>query len=371
MIKFALTALLTGSILVLLAADASFASQHNSRHRRHHRSHRDSSAYNVQNSLPSGYVTDGSVDYTSFVQSAISQHSNIVFPGFPIMVSDVGLNIGSNKTLTFSNGSKIILKGTSKPGYYILMIKHVSNVTLNNVVIVGDRSTHTGKGGEWGMGIGIVSSSNIVLNAPKISDCWGDGIYLGEDGTPNTNITIANANINNVRRNGISVISVDGLKIISPYIANANGAAPMSGIDLEPNNSNEEMKNVQISDAVTENNKGEGILMFLDRLYGDNDKNVSVNITNHKDKGSSSGFRVICNKLKPANGKITGSITTSNPEWKQNTRKPLDAVDIVEPNLRVLVSNPTVDNKGKAVRSDTAARFMKRSVNPKGNLQIQ
>ena len=372
MIKFVLTSFLAGVILIAFVGGPVLANaQHRHHSRRSHHSRRDTSAYNIQNALPSGYVTDGSVDYTTYVQNAVSQHSNIVFPGFPIMVSDAGINIGSNKTISFLKGSKIVLKSSNKPAYSILQIKHASNVTLNNPVIVGDRNTHTGPKGEWGMGLNIVSCSNIVINNPNISDCYGDGIYLGEDGTNNTNITISGAHINNVRRNGISVISVDGLKLISPHISNTNGTAPMSGIDLEPNNSHEEMKNVQISDAVTENNKGEGILMFFDRLYADTDKNVSINITNHKDQGSSSGFRVICNKLKPSNGRILGSIVTDSPEWKRNVRKPLDAVDNVEPNLSVVVKNPKIDNKGNAVRSDTAMRFMKRSVNPKGNLQIQ
>src|ERR1700740_1030002 len=107
MIKFVLTSFLAGVILVSLVGGPVLANaQHRSHHsRRSHHSHRDTSAYNVQNALPSGYVTDGSVDYTSFIQNAVSQHSSVVFPGFPIMVNDAGINIGSNKTLTFLNGS--------------------------------------------------------------------------------------------------------------------------------------------------------------------------------------------------------------------------------------------------------------------------
>jgi hypothetical protein len=328
----------------------------------------DTGGYNIQNSLPSDFVKDGSVDYTKYVQDAISHHDSIVFPSFPILINDSGLTIGSNKVLTFLNGSKILLKSSQKTGYYILLIKNATNVTVNNAVIVGDRDTHIGKQGEWGMGLGIISSSNIVINNPNITDCWGDGIYLGETGKPNTNITISNAYIKNNRRNGISVISVNGLKLISPYLGFENGTAPMSGIDLEPNGPQDELKNIEITDPVTENNKGEGILMFLDRMYSDTDKDVSITINNHKDNGSSSGFRVICNKLKPSTGKIGGTIITYNPSWKKNTRKPLDATDIVNPNLQIVIKGAIIDNKGVSARN--ANSFLKKAVSAKGNFKI-
>jgi hypothetical protein len=37
-----------------------------------------SSSYYLINSLPAGYVKDGSVDYTSYVQAAVTNYSNIV-----------------------------------------------------------------------------------------------------------------------------------------------------------------------------------------------------------------------------------------------------------------------------------------------------
>lgn len=333
-----------------------------------HTSNVDTNGYNVESSLPSGFVKDGSVDYTKYVQDAISQHDNIIFPAFPILINDSGLTIGSNKVITFLNGSKILLKSSQKTGYNILLLKNATNVTINNIVIVGDRDTHVGTKGEWGMGLSLISCNNIVLNSPNITNCWGDGVYLGESGKPNTNITISKAYLKKNRRNGISVISADGLKLISPYLGYQDGTAPMSGIDLEPNGPNDELKNIQITDPVTEYNKGEGILMFLDRLYSDTDKSVSITITNHQDKGSSSGYRVICDKLKPATGKISGTITTNNPSWKQETRKPLDATDIIEPNLQIVIKGASIDNKGASVSN--ANSFLKKAVTPKGNFKI-
>ena len=123
-----------------------------------------SDSYYLINSLPSGYVQDGTVDYTSYVQAAVSKYSNIVFPGFPILVNDSGILIGSNKTITFQSGSEIRLLGSAKGTYNILKMAAVSNVTLYNPVIVGDRDTHIGTTGEHGMPMG---ESNLVVRAAR------------------------------------------------------------------------------------------------------------------------------------------------------------------------------------------------------------
>jgi hypothetical protein len=89
-----------------------------------------SSSYYLIKSLPSGYVKDGSKDYTSYVQSAISKYSNIVFPAFPILVNSTGIRIASNKVITFPAGSQVRLKGTSASTYNIFNISGASNITL-------------------------------------------------------------------------------------------------------------------------------------------------------------------------------------------------------------------------------------------------
>src|SRR6476660_8447368 len=43
--------------------------------------------YNITKSLPSGYVKNGTIDYTKYVQAAINNNSVVVFPNFPILVS--------------------------------------------------------------------------------------------------------------------------------------------------------------------------------------------------------------------------------------------------------------------------------------------
>src|SRR3546814_5224551 len=91
---------------------------------------------------------------------------------------------------------------------------------------------------------------------PKISFCWGDGIYIAKKGVNNArNIVIEDAHCDRNRRNGISIISVDGLKLIRPRISNSDGTRPMAGIDIEPNTVEDNINDISIVNPITINNR--------------------------------------------------------------------------------------------------------------------
>ncbi len=135
---------------------------------------------------------------------------------------------------------------------------------------MGERNEHLGFSGEWGMGISIKGSQNISINNVNVSDCWGDGIYIGNSNSSQTNrnITISNPVLDNNRRQGISVITAINLKIVNPSIMNTNGIQPASGIDFEPNSNSERLQNISIINPSTVNNDGRGIIIVLNRLRG-------------------------------------------------------------------------------------------------------
>ena len=98
--------------------------------------------------------------------------------------------------------------------------------------IIGDKQTHTGKEGEWGMGVFVWDGTNITIKDVNVRDCWGDCIYVGGN---SNNITIDNCHLDNGRRQGISVTSVGVMVIKDCEITNVGGTAPGYGIDIEPN----------------------------------------------------------------------------------------------------------------------------------------
>ncbi|MBC7913375.1 MAG: right-handed parallel beta-helix repeat-containing protein [Pyrinomonadaceae bacterium] len=307
-----------------------------------------SSVHNIISDLPVGYVKDGSADYTIYIQRAIDRYDDLIFPAFPLLVNDSGLNIGSNKTLTFLKGSELRLKPSSKKSYNIISLKGVSNVTISNVVIKGDRYSHIGNEGEYGMGIAIRGSRNINIFNSRISDCWGDGIYIGQERSNNApkDILIKDAYLRSNRRDGISIISVDGLVLENVYAGYQDGTKPMCGINFETNNPDCEIRNVSVINPRTENNQGSGIQIGLRTLLGGNAKKIDVKIINHIDIGSGSfAVKIACNRKTGAYaGSVGGLITIINPSWNKTLSGQPLAFITDQPDLKVKISSPKVKN---------------------------
>ena len=311
--------------------------------------------YNITSSLPAKYVTNGTVDYTTYIQNAINKYSNITFPAFPILINDKGLTIGSNKTITFLTGSKLLMKPTSNSNYNMLNILTATNVVLNNPVIVGDRNTHLGTSGEWGQGIGIYGSSNVTITGANVSYCWGDGIYLAAKGTANNkNITIKNATSLYNRRNGISVTNAIGLDLESPYAGYSTGTAPFTGIDIEPSSYADEIQNVVVNNPNTAYNPGMGIAVSLKNLLGGPNKTIGIQITNHNDKGSADAFKATATLTQQKRSEtITGNINLLNPTWRKNTVTPIQT-NLLLKTIKLTITNPNVQTVSGTSLTDAA-----------------
>lgn len=273
--------------------------------------------------LPKNYVVDGSVDYTRYVQKGINENNKVIFPRFPILINDSGLELRSNSKVVFPHNSKLLLSTSNKRSYQILRVHNKKNISVYSPNIRGDKYHHDGDTGEWGMGISIRGSENISVFNPYISECWGDGIYIGYSKTPSQNVRIQGGVIDNNRRNGISVISVDSLIIQNVLISNSNGTDPQTGIDIEPNSSSDEINNIIINDLITFNNYHNGVLIHLDKLPGKVRKDVNIKINGFMDILSGRAVRVSGTyrgdkkESKPLRGKITfENITTDKSNKK-------------------------------------------------------
>lgn len=279
-------------------------------------------AVDLTNYLPTGYVTDGSVNYTSEMQKGINANKILLMPDFPIMTS--GIHLINGTTLIFQKNSLLKMIPSSKEVYAIIGIDQVHDVNVYFAKIKGDRSEHIGTKGEWGFGIGINSSKNVRILEPNISNCWGDGIYINNMGRSlnktmpdSNNIFIDGAWIDNNRRNGISVINGNNIKISNSVISNTNGTLPMSGIDIEPNNGLGELKNINIENVTTFNNSKFGILISLAFFVNRSQKNIKLTIKNSTDDGSNYGMGFVFDwpqKNDSINAK--GIIDVINPIWK-------------------------------------------------------
>lgn len=285
----------------------------------------------VENYLPEGFVKDGSIDYTEFIQRAINENENVEFPNFPLLINDKGLRLRSNSNVYFNKDSKLLLKPSNKGRYEMLLIKGVQNLNLYNPTLIGDRKNHLGEQGEWGMGISVEDSDDIDIYNMNISDMWGDGLYVrttrNETGG---NLRVKYGSIDNARRNGISVISAKNTLLDSIQISNTNGHNPASGVDVEPNRKHiHVIKAVTLKNIFTYNNEKDGIVISLSNLINSKIGNqVELMVLNHKDIGSRLGLRF----PKAGNARVTdrddylsGSITIDGAEWLETrTRKPFN-----------------------------------------------
>ena len=213
------------------------------------------------------------------------------------LIETTGLIIPSNKNVDL-NESTIKCITNSRQNYNIFTIAEKENIILKNGTIIGDRATHTGATGEWGYGVAIKSSTNITLNNLKISECWGDGINLNNNGNGsilNKNITINNCICDSNRRQGISIENGDIINVINSQFINTGNnnlyTAPGAGCDVEPGTNQNVVKNVLFDNCSFNSNYGAGLL-----LDGTNVNLITVNnckLINNKQNGSNSSLAIL------------------------------------------------------------------------------
>jgi len=280
--------------------------------------------------LPKNYNTKGEVDYTNEIQKAIDSNSSIIFPNFPVLINEKGLNIPSNRKIVFQKKSIIIFKGSKTNKFQdILKITNVKNVELINIKIKGSRS-FSNFPGEWSAGISILNSENIKVSNAYIYDTYGDGIFIGSDNGKFSKIIIENSWIDNARRNGISITSLINGTINNVFISNTNGTSPECGIDIEPSLNSELLKNVNISNIETFNNKAGALSINLTNLNSDNKLSDEVSISINRLNDNYSGNLVILsfnplNKVNKVNGivklhNINGNNIKSYGLWKDSNK---------------------------------------------------
>ena len=306
-------------------------------------------AFDLTSLLPRGYRKDGTVDYTKYLQEGLDKYAKVVFPNFPIMINDKGLNIRSNSIVLFPENSKITLKPSRSGRYELLRIHDKHNVEILFPKIDGNRDKHLGHDGEWGVGISIYSSKDVKIYNPQVENCWGDGITVSKLSTslPSQNIKIFYPRLNHNRRNGLSIASAINLEIINPVISNTYGIPPMAAIDIEPASQAYTLQNILIESPITFNSRY-GIILALTRASGKNSKPIDIKINNHLDHLSTIGFRVA--RFKPVykqNPALKGTIIISNPIWKENKMKSLEVEETfnLTPTIIFKGGNVGIQNK--------------------------
>jgi len=184
------------------------------------------------------------------------------------MIMDAGVVIDAN-TGFGANGKMFKMDDTN-------------NVTIDGYGAAIKMTTYVGSSDQRHC-IDIRGASNVTINGLDCSDAGGDGFYIGSSVANAfcTNIIFRDVKGDNNNRQGMSIVSVKGIKVINAKFTNTGGTSPAAGIDIEPNDNTHFIEDVVIDNAHTEGNAGNGIVVALNKLSGATDKHVTITINDH------------------------------------------------------------------------------------------
>ncbi|MCR5119797.1 MAG: right-handed parallel beta-helix repeat-containing protein [Lachnospiraceae bacterium] len=170
----------------------------------------------------------------------------------------------SNIKFVMSPNAKLVVKGNSKDDYSIFKFSgnqdkkgsYCENITITGGQICGERDKHNSNGADHQGGHGFRIGSyvrNITIEDMVIKDNNGDGICIGGSVGKTSKINIKDCELKNNRRSNISLVWGSDITIDGCTITNANGHAPMAGINIEPNKRdgkyNCDVKNVTVKNC--------------------------------------------------------------------------------------------------------------------------
>jgi polygalacturonase len=241
-----------------------------------------------------GATGDGVTDDTAAIQAALGMGGKIVIPKPSVKYKTDTLAIPSNIDIDIENGTIIEANSGFAEQEELINIIDVSNVVIRGYGAVCQMLKAEYTTGEFRHGVNIRGATNVNIEGLSSNDSGGDGFYIGT--TPNQpycqNVVLRDVSADNNRRQGLSVTSVKGLRVLSSRFTNTTGTNPSAGIDLEPNSNTAFMEDVVLENPYTEGNDGSAIVVSISSLVGAIDTNVAITIINPVDKQSNIGLSI-------------------------------------------------------------------------------
>ena len=217
-----------------------------------------------------GALGNGVHNDTAAIQAAIdalpTSGGTVFVPAGRYMIDATkSLRMRSHTRLLMDPNAELDVIPNNQGRYYAIKVWNVSNVRIVGGRMVGDRTKHKGTGGEWGYGINIEGSTNVIVKSVKLSNFWGDGIWVGATGwgrsvRPSDYVTINGVVSSNNRRQGMSIGPSKHVYIVNSTFRDTNGTLPQAGIDIEPQDQGP-TSTVRIENCLMTGNKGNGIEM--------------------------------------------------------------------------------------------------------------
>ena len=217
-----------------------------------------------------GALGNGVHDDTAAIQAAIDSlpatGGTVFVPAGHYMINATnGIKLHSHTRLKMDTMATLEVIPTSANRYMLIQIYNATDVRVVGGNLVGERYRHMGTSGEWGYGINVTASTNVVLKDVKISNFWGDGIWIGAKDVNKVHVRSDYVTVNGVvssnnRRQGLSIGPAQHVYIVNSTFQNTNGTLPEAGIDIEP--MTEGLTNtIRLENNTFAGNNGNGIEM--------------------------------------------------------------------------------------------------------------
>jgi len=213
---------------------------------------------------------NGRHDDTAAIQHAINALPNsggtVYLPAGRYMINALKpLTLHSHTRLKLAANAelRVIPNGASR--YHVVKVFNADNVEIVGGKITGDRGRHRGNRGEWGYGINISGSSHVYVHNVKLSEFWGDGMWIGATGRGrridrSNYVTLNHVTSSHNRRQGLSIGPSQHVYIVNSTFQNTSGTLPEAGIDFEPQEQGP-VDTVRLENNTFANNQGNGIEM--------------------------------------------------------------------------------------------------------------
>ena len=160
--------------------------------------------------------------------------------------------------------------------------------------------------GEWRHALAFRNCGHVIVENLSITDSGGDGIYVGSGCS---DVTIRHVVLTRNNRQGISVISADRMLVEDCVMELTCGTNPMAGIDFEPNNSHDMLRDIVVRNCVSRGNKGEGFNFSVGNLNADSPE-IAITIENCRSEGNARPMKF--NHAYNALGGGRGAVTFRN-----------------------------------------------------------
>ncbi|MCR4411616.1 MAG: right-handed parallel beta-helix repeat-containing protein [Thermoguttaceae bacterium] len=260
-----------------------------------------------------GYHPD---DATAALQAAIrSKAARVVVEKMPGPWIVESIELAGDQEVFFEPGAVVLAKKGSFRGPSDALFRAVgkSNVKLTGpgATLQMRRADYAGPPyakAEWRHVLSICGCTNVTITGLVLAESGGDGIYLGAGpkGQTNRNVTIREVTCDRNYRQGISVITAEGLLIENCTLKDTAGTPPAAGIDFEPNHASERLVDCVMRRCVIENNQGYALHIYARPLDGTSAP-VSIRVEDCITRGTnarSASIVTSCGKAGPVKGTI-------------------------------------------------------------------